>query len=263
MPPQTLWAWLPAIPMLVLAVAELGRVPLASVLFHRQPGHAGRGPRRACVVLGYLAVENWTFGFERIVELRLKPVSAAGLAAVARPRADQTDLINHRDQANDGRTAASERNCVDGIRTAWTASRPRPRPTRRTSRRSARRAAWSASSAWCRAARAEDQRYDAMVQPADQGARRSSSPSSTIWSRRTAAAWSDLDKDDRGCGSASRATRRRSWQDEVSEQPDLPPGGQLLRVNTTDVTRAQFATARWVFSTFSAIAVAVAGSVPP
>src|SRR5262249_2235239 len=29
------------------------------------------------VALGYLAVENWTFGFERIVDLRLKPVNTA------------------------------------------------------------------------------------------------------------------------------------------------------------------------------------------
>jgi hypothetical protein len=32
-------------------------------------------------------------------------------------------------------------------------------------------------------------------------------------------------------------------------------------VNTSDVTEEQFATARWVFSTFSAVAVALAGSI--
>jgi len=74
--PNTIAGYVPAVPMVALAVAELGRVPLASIIYHRHKliqvvailGIAG---------LGYLAVENWTFGFERIVELRLKPVSAA------------------------------------------------------------------------------------------------------------------------------------------------------------------------------------------
>jgi hypothetical protein len=61
--------------MIMLAVAELGRVPLASVIFHK---HKLKGIAVVGIVaLGYPAVENWAFGFERIVDLRLKPVSAA------------------------------------------------------------------------------------------------------------------------------------------------------------------------------------------
>ena len=50
--------------------------PLTSVFYHRHKliqGVAILG----ILALGYLAVENWSFGFERIVDLRLKPVNIA------------------------------------------------------------------------------------------------------------------------------------------------------------------------------------------
>ena len=74
--PTTLSGWIPAIPMVAVSVAEFGRVPLASVVYHRHKliqGVAILG----ILALGYLAVENWSFGFERIVDLRLKPVNVA------------------------------------------------------------------------------------------------------------------------------------------------------------------------------------------
>ena len=74
--PTTLSGWIPAIPMVAVSVAEFGRVPLASVVYHRHKliqGVAILG----ILALGYLAVENWSFGFERIVDLRLKPVNIA------------------------------------------------------------------------------------------------------------------------------------------------------------------------------------------
>lgn len=67
---------LPAVPMVALAVAELGRVPLASVIFHKHKFMQGTAIV-GIVALGYLAAENWTFGFERIVDLRLKSVNTA------------------------------------------------------------------------------------------------------------------------------------------------------------------------------------------
>jgi hypothetical protein len=54
------------------------------------------------LVLGYLAVENWTFGFERIVQLRLDPVNKAKLA-LSHAEADYSDLVKYRD-----RTAAGD-----------------------------------------------------------------------------------------------------------------------------------------------------------
>jgi hypothetical protein len=42
------------------------------------------------LALGYLAVENWTFGFERVVDLRLKPVNAASGELARTPRVDKS-----------------------------------------------------------------------------------------------------------------------------------------------------------------------------
>src|SRR5262245_18434891 len=74
--PNTFAGYLPAVPMVALAVAELGRVPLASVIYHKHKLMQGIAIL-GIFALGYLAVENWTFGFERIVDLRLKPVNTA------------------------------------------------------------------------------------------------------------------------------------------------------------------------------------------
>jgi len=74
--PQTISGYIPALPMLALAIAELGRVPLTSVIFHRHKVTQAVAIL-GLVALGYLAVENWTIGFDRIVELRLGPVSTA------------------------------------------------------------------------------------------------------------------------------------------------------------------------------------------
>ena len=86
---------LPSI-MIALAVAELGRVPLASVLFHKHKLMQGIAIL-GLMSLGYLAVENWTFGFERIVDLRLKTVNSAN-RELSRAEADLAALLNRREQ---------------------------------------------------------------------------------------------------------------------------------------------------------------------
>jgi hypothetical protein len=94
--PNTLAGYIPALPMFALAVAEFGRVPLASALFNKHKliqGIAILG----IVALGYLAVENWTFGFERIVDLRLKSVNAAS-RELSRAEADLAALVERRKQ---------------------------------------------------------------------------------------------------------------------------------------------------------------------
>jgi hypothetical protein len=47
-------------------------VPLTSVLYQKHKLMQGIAIL-GILALGYLAVENWTFGFERIVDLRLSP----------------------------------------------------------------------------------------------------------------------------------------------------------------------------------------------
>jgi hypothetical protein len=98
--PESWWLRLAILPMAMLALAELGRVPLASVLFHRHriiQAVAVSG----MLVLGYLAFENWTFGFERIVELRMKPVSDANLV-LSQAKDNLKDLESQRDHAATG-----------------------------------------------------------------------------------------------------------------------------------------------------------------
>jgi hypothetical protein len=83
--PTTFFGWIPALPMAVLAIAELGRVPLASVVYARHLFIRAIA-LLGILALGYLAFENWTFGFERIVNLRLGPVNVAHGNAVRAER---------------------------------------------------------------------------------------------------------------------------------------------------------------------------------
>ena len=67
--PRTLAGYIPAVPMVAVAMSELGRVPLSSVIFHRHK------LTQVVAVLGilalsYLAIENWTFGFDVVTRKR-------------------------------------------------------------------------------------------------------------------------------------------------------------------------------------------------
>src|SRR6266404_7917976 len=94
--PKTFAGYIPAVPMVALAVAELGRVPLASVIFHKHKLMQGIAII-GIVSMGYLAVENWTFGFERIVDLRLTDVNTAS-RELSRAEAALSALREHRGQ---------------------------------------------------------------------------------------------------------------------------------------------------------------------
>src|SRR5262249_28425178 len=84
------------VPMVALAVAELGRVPLASAIFDKHKLMQGIA-MLGILALGYLAIENWTFGFERIVDLRLKVMNAAR-GELARADAELSALVERRKQ---------------------------------------------------------------------------------------------------------------------------------------------------------------------
>jgi hypothetical protein len=255
-PPHTLWAWLPAIPMLVLAVAELGRVPLASVLFHRSRVMQAVA-LVGIVVLGYLAVENWTFGFERIAELRLKPVSAAGLL-LSQAEAHQADLISQRGRATTGGSDKREelhrgiKDREDSIKAEAEAHQKNLEAIREACRIVREQCMVPRS-------KAEDQRYDAIVNRlTKERDDRQSELDDLVKTDRGGVV--DLDKE---IAAASDAVVKAKtvWQAEVNGNQVYRLAASYFRVNTTDVTDAQFAAARWVFSTFSAIAVALAGSV--
>jgi len=90
--PKTFAEYIPVVPMVALAVAEFGRVPLASVLYHKHKLMQGIAIL-GILALGYLAIENWTFGFERIVDLRLKSVNTAS-SELSRAEADLATLVD-------------------------------------------------------------------------------------------------------------------------------------------------------------------------
>src|SRR5262249_4220321 len=94
--PNTLSGYIPAVPMVAVAVAELGRVPLASAIYtkHRLIQCVAI---LGILALSYLAIENWSFGFERIVDLRLKSVNTAS-RELSVAEADLSALENQRNQ---------------------------------------------------------------------------------------------------------------------------------------------------------------------
>jgi hypothetical protein len=97
--PTTFTGYLPVIPMVALAVAEMGRIPLASAIFHKKR-YMQVIAAVGILSLGYLAVENWTFGFERIVNLRLKNVEPKS-QELAQNEATLKALVEQRQQISE------------------------------------------------------------------------------------------------------------------------------------------------------------------
>ena len=94
--PKTFTGYIPAVPMVALAMAELGRVPLASVIYDKHKFMQAIAIL-GIVSLGYVAIENWTFGFERIVDLRLKDLNAAS-QELSRAEAAHSTLLEQSKQ---------------------------------------------------------------------------------------------------------------------------------------------------------------------
>jgi hypothetical protein len=268
--PTSLAGFIPAVPMVALAAAELGRVPLASVVYDKH-----RVIQAVAVLgilaLGYLAVENWSFGFERVVDLRLKPVNSA-LRDLQRAEADLSRLQGQREQMiassehkrNELRKGISQREAgiaelteqlskeaevhqknLDGIREACRIIRDRCMVPRSQS---------------------EDSRY------ADAVSRLGSELEHQRDERKRLQSQIDelvsVDAADTGEMDRSISAAQRVVTDARKAFRAAADGNQIYRMaanwyglSTSDVTPEQFAMARWVFSTFSAIAVAFAGGV--
>jgi hypothetical protein len=268
--PNTFPEYIPAVPMIALAVAEIGRVPLASVLFQRQKLMQGIAIL-GILALGYLAAENWTFGFERIVDLRLKGVNAAS-RDLARADADLAALVERRkqmmttdsqkrdelrrgiDQRNNSiaelskqlsQEAELHQKNLEGIREACRIIRDKCIVPR---------------------SQAEDSRYVTEVTRLSADLALQREQSTQLQTQidglvsKDAGELAELDKEINSAAASAQETRKslRSAAD----------GNQIYRlaanwygVSTANVTPEQLATARWVFSTFSAFAVALAGSI--
>jgi|SRR5262245_2853402 len=268
--PNTLAGYVPAVPMVVLAVAEFGRVPLASVFFHKHKIMQGTAIL-GILALGYLAVENWSFGFERIVDLRLKPVNVANrelsrseaeLSALADQRKQMT--TNNDQKRNELRRGIDQRDAAIAELTAQVIKEADVHQKNLEGIREACRIIKDK----CMVPRSqdEDRRYFA-----EQGRLNAELARQREERKRLQSQIDDLVSTD-----ASRVAeldqRIGAASDAVAEARHAmrraADGNQIYRlaaswygVNTSDVTPEQFATARWVFATMSAIAVALAGSI--
>jgi hypothetical protein len=268
--PNTFAGYIPAVPMVALAVAELGRVPLASVIFHKHKLMQGIAIL-GIFALGYLAMENWTFGFERIVDLRLKPVNTARAEALRaedelsalvdqRKRMTTSDGqkrdelrrgIGQRDESIGGLTeqlskeAEIHQKNLQEIREACRIIRGKcivPRSQAEDARYTAEVGRLSAE-----LARQRDERKRLQSQ-IDESVSKDASDVAELHQRIIVA--------DRTVAEA-----RKGLRNAVDKNQIYRLASSWYGVSTSDVTAEQFATARLVFSTFSAIAVALAGSV--
>jgi hypothetical protein len=264
--PNTFAGYIPAVPMVALAVAELGRVPLASAIFNKHKLIQGI-TIVGIMALGYLAAENWTFGFERIVDLRLKIVNAAS-RELSRADADLAALVERRKQMttkrDELRRGINQRNNsiaelskqlsqeaevhqknLEGIREACRIIRDKCIVPR---------------------SQAEDSRYVAEVTrlSADLALQREQSRQLQTQIdelvSRDASELTNLDQKI-STAAASAEEARKSLRSAADGNQIYRLAANWYGVSTANVTPEQLATARWVFSTFSAFAVALAGSI--
>ena len=268
--PDNFIAYFPAVPMMAVAVAELGRIPLASAIYNKRlfiKSLAVFG----ILSLSYLAIENWSFGFERIVDLRLKPVNVASRQLSA-AEADLSAFQNQRNHKENGeadkreelrkgldRRDASISQLTDQLRQEAEVYQKNLEQIREMCR---------LIKGVCMVPRSqkEDVRYK------EEFNRLSTALTSLRDERNELQAQIDsLVTVDAG-GSAQLDSKVTAAEFSVNEKRQAfkhaVDGNQIYRlaaswygVSTSDVTEEQFASARWFFATLSAIAVAAAGSI--
>jgi len=268
--PHSIWGYVPAVPMVALAVAELGRVPLASVFFHRH-----KLTQVTAIIglaaLGYLAVENWTFGFERIVDLRLNPVNASA-REVLRTKAELSALEEQNSRLTDGsrqkrdelRRAIDQR---DSSITDLTGQLSREADTHQKNLEGIREA--------CRIIRdkcmlirsqSEDARYEKEVATLGKSLHGEREERNNLQSQIDTLVSKDASEAAQlsqriASAKASVSDAQQAFRTAADKNQIYRLAASWYGVSTSDVTAAQFASARWVFSTLSAIAVAFAGSI--
>jgi len=223
------------------------------------------------VSLGYLAVENWTFGFERIVDLRLADVNNA-TRELSRADATHSALRAHREQmaASSGQKRDELRRGIDKRDASiadLTAQLTKAAEVHQTNLEGIREA--------CRIIRdkcmvprsqAEDNRYAAEVGRLNDEAARQREERKELQSLIDGLVPVDASKVAEldlkiGAAAGAIAEARQALRRAADRNQIYRLAASWYGVSTSDVTAEQFATARWVFATFSAVAVALAGSI--
>jgi hypothetical protein len=268
--PNTFAGYIPALPMAALAVAEFGRVPLASVIFHKHKFMQGIAIP-GIIALGYIAAENWTFGFERVVDLRLKGVNEAS-RQLSRADAELAVLVKRRQQMTetDGQKRDELRRGADHREASMTELRAQLSREAEVHQKNleAIREACRIIKDRCMEprSRAEDSRYTAEVNRLSADLAVQSEQKRQLQSQidelvtRDARELTALDQKI-SVATASVDKARKSLRSAADGNQIYRLAANWYRVSTANVTPEQLAAARWVFSTFSALAVAQAGSV--
>jgi hypothetical protein len=268
--PNSFVGYLPAVPMVALAVAELGRVPLASVIFHKHKFMQGIAIL-GIVALGYLAAENWSFGFERIVDLRLKSVNTASRDQ-SRADAEVANLLERRKQmtSTDSQKREELRRGVD-----QRASRIAELTKQLSTEAEVHQKNLEGIREACRLVRdkcivprsqAEDARYTAEVGRLSADLALQREESRQLQSQidelvsRDASEVAGLDEKI-ALATISAEEAHKALRSAADGNQIYRLAASWYRVSTANVTAEQLATARWVFSTLSAVAVALAGSI--
>jgi hypothetical protein len=256
--------------MMALAVAELGRVPLSSVIFHKHKLTQGIAIL-GILALGYLAVENWTFGFERIVDLRLKPVSTVS-RELSRAEGELAALIDQhkRMTSSSGQKREELRRGVEQRDASIAELRAQISKEAEVHQKNL-----EAIKEACRLIRdkcivprslAEDRRYAAEVDRLSTELARQREERKQLQAqidRLVSEDASDAGGLDQKIGIAERTVTeaRKSLCSAADRNQIYRLAASFYGVSTCAVTAEQFATARLVFATFSAIAVALAGTI--
>jgi hypothetical protein len=254
--PTSLWPWLMVLPMGMIAVAELARIPLISVLFHRHKVMQAIA-LIGIVFLAGLAFENWMFGFERIVELRLKSVSAADLALTT-AEANLRDLESKPESVTKGDT---------GRRAEFLAQLKDIQAQIDHENTNFRDNMVSISEA-CHKVREvcvqpqqdkERARHAKAIEPLDKQANDLRSKISTL---------TDSDRktgqkleDETAAASDAVSAAKKAKAEQISQNQIFRLAAMWYRVRPVDVSPEQFEFVRFWFSVFSAIAVSLAGTV--
>jgi hypothetical protein len=254
--PSSLWTWLMVLPMGMIALAELGRIPLISALFHRlrvMQAIALIG----IVFLAGLAFENWMFGFERIVELRLKSVSAADLV-LTKAEASLRDLNSQHESATTGDS---------GRRSAF-AAQLKDIEAQIDRENTFFHDNMEAIGSACHKVREicvqpqqdkERTRHAKAIDPLDTQANDLRGQIRTLTDRDRNAAH-DLETEIAAARAAVTAAKKDK-ADQISQNQIFRLAAMWYRVSPADVTPEQFEFVRFWFSVFSATAVSLAGTV--
>jgi len=268
--PNSFVGYLPAVPMAALAVAEFGRVPLATVIFHKHKLMQGIAIV-GIVALGYLAAENWTFGFERVVDLRLKTVNVASREQ-SRADAELATLVERRKQmtTTDSQKRDELRRGVDqrDSRIVELAAQLSKEAEVHQKNLEGIREACRLVKDKCIVPRsqAEDARYTAEVGRLSADLALQREESRQLQSQidelvsKDASELAPLDQKI-AVAAASAEEAHKALRSAADGNQIYRLAASWYRVSTSNVTAEQLAMARWVFSTFSAVAVALAGSI--